>query len=136
MKPQELRIGNLIDYECTTHVVIEIGKTLVESYWINWKDKKDEYICHYDEISPIPLTEEWLTKFGFKRYYDVNPVMGNQIIWRFGKLAIENRLGELRVLWYDADDDYGTSICLVVKFVHQLQNLYFALTDTELTYKP
>ena len=64
-------------------------------------------------IKPIPLTEEWLVKFGFKK-----GVKG----------------------WFKTlDKNYKFNLYLYhdskYKSVHQLQNLYFALTNEELTFK-
>lgn len=75
---------------------------------------------------PVKITEEWLLKFGFTG--DVNS--------GFGKDDIE--------LNYITTDDhfefeYKTSskswMLVPIKYVHQLQNLYFSLTGTELEIK-
>ncbi len=72
-----------------------------------------------DEIikSPIPLTEEILIKAGFKEEYDG---------WVFGK-----------TIFITKDDDgwhvgnFGFFINSI-QYLHQLQNLYFALTGEEI----
>lgn len=70
---------------------------------------------------PIPLTEEWLLRFGFEVYeFDHKE---NQ--YRFKDRLIVIRDGLFC--------DYGTSV--IIKRVHQLQNLYFSLTGEELTIK-
>ena len=68
-------------------------------------------------VAPIPLTEEWLVKFGIIEANESH-VKRIKIETDFGELMfyIDNRLPQL-------------------KYVHQLQNLYFALTNTELTIK-
>lgn len=74
--------------------------------------------------SPIPLSEEWLVKFGFtekkKWFYKENFLLGYlstddhlQAEWKFGGVE-------------------GTWNLIDIKYVHQLQNLYFALTGQEL----
>lgn len=75
---------------------------------------KDEF------LEPIPLTEEWLLKFGFK-IRDGEWWIDNEI---FGVTFDENH--EPLHIW---DGSFTDSPC---KYVHQLQNLYFALTGTEL----
>jgi hypothetical protein len=86
--------------------------------------------CEYD---PIPLTEEWLLKFGFEykveelgvRFYEI------QIGISFISLSIEGHfnINSGESYWY-MDRDFKAP-----KYVHQLQNLYFALTGEELTIK-
>ena len=67
--------------------------------------------------NPIPLTEEWLLKFGFKNIkfkYEIN----NFIIWL-----------DPRSTYYYLNYEGGN---IEIKYVHELQNLYFALTGKEL----
>lgn len=78
----------------------------------------------YDMVEPIPLTKEWLVRFGFEYGFDGNLTKG--------QLTIEKHLngGWLRILdgtWSDG---------IKIEHVHQLQNLYFALTGEELELKP
>jgi len=117
MNSRELRIGNLLNYDTGEGVEIVV---------IDWQDLK--WISENDgsfnkDHSPIPLTEEWLLRFGFERtyhgYYSDNLVL---------------RLCENNGLFYDY---CGGDMCkgVEVKHVHQLQSLYFALTGKELTIK-
>ncbi|AGO48415.1 hypothetical protein Phi10:1_gp074 [Cellulophaga phage phi10:1] len=74
-----------------------------------------------DYLQPIPLTEEWLLKFGFKRN---EPYCFIGIKKRIQLINIGNKYFRL---YY-----YNTSIKIDIAHVHQLQNLYFALTGEEL----
>jgi hypothetical protein len=78
------------------------------------------------EFEPIPLTEEWLIKFGFTEEYRSK---------MHSTFYTENLS---YYFWYENKRQYasfkGTDI--VCQYVHQLQNLYFALTGEELTLKP
>lgn len=70
-------------------------------------------------FEPIPLTHEWLIKFGFKKtgmsyVTDIFVVLK----WTDGNLMSP----------YQDRHGYRNQI----QFVHQLQNLYFALTGEEL----
>ena len=69
------------------------------------------------QCDPIPLTEEWLIKFGFIK------VWNNYRLKPLGYL-IDNRLITV-----------GSNYLRHIKYVHQLQNLYFALTGEELQLK-
>ena len=75
-------------------------------------------------FEPIPLTEDWLLKFGFKKD---DYGFGGYIEINSGIMIDDNRL-----ITTDRDGDY-IYIGKEFKFVHQLQNLYFALTESELT---
>lgn len=74
-------------------------------------------------FKPIPLTKEWLVKFDFyKRDWAEDIVYENQ----FPLLKDGDA-------WKLIDNDFiGLKN---IEFVHQLQNLYFALTDEELILK-
>jgi len=116
MKATELRIGNYIDYETEREIV-----TMQITY---------EYIrlIHNGNknFKPIELTEDWLLKFGFKyslrlddfMFKDQNDVFEIQP-YKKGFLNL--------VIWHDNE------ILQEIKYVHQLQNLYFALTGEELS---
>lgn len=132
VNPKELRIGNTIrvikdgriinvDY-----ITVDIG--FPEMYFVN-----DFSI---DELEPIPITNEWLIKFGFNPTYDVNKsfyITVNNIRLEisdspspvFGKLVqIKTLMTSMKYLF-----QFGISS------VNQLQNLYFELIRTELTLK-
>ena len=118
MKPNELRIGNWVknveDRENTYQSQIVID---------------DLYVA--DQVEPIPLTEEWLIKFGFRKVdkkLELNPRLNDSyFIDALDDLIIDlERVDKYYIPWFGD----GTSNKL--KHVHQLQNLYFALTGEEL----
>lgn len=91
-----------------------------------------------NELNPykfIPLTEEWLVRLGFKSnlipYSLEYKIAGTDFILR----EIRDSSGEQD--WMDCEvigyDFIGAwEKFAFVKYVHQLQNLYFALTGEEL----
>lgn len=109
MKANELRIGNFYDHNGVEAVATP---NTIEEVWIaerNW-------------VKPIPLTEEWLLKFGFDKKFNKDKIT----------IIPKGRLG------YENGRTYFNSWVILEKqpdFVHQLQNLYFALTGEELTFK-
>ena len=124
MKSSELRIGNCIDAEIFNglerlHVSNGFVTGLLnDSIYIN--DIKFEY----RHLKPIPLTEEWLLKFGFEQDHS------NQS-WHHRVFVLNSF--EIQELSMEVDK-YSYEIT-TIKYVHQLQNLYFALTGEELTIK-
>ena len=89
-----------------------------------------------DEMfQPILLTEEWLLKFGFELKDEVNMGFIKQINFPHMKNYLyANSKFYTTALW---DDKKQIEIFIMnqAKYVHQLQNLYFALTGNELEIK-
>jgi len=113
MKSTDFRIGNLIvDYKGDV-VPIDSGDLLAMAQCEIAK-KEVEF------IQPVLLTEEWLIKFGFKRQNNAwnGPHKNDFSLW--------NPKGEEEIKMND------TVLCPRTDYVHQLQNLYFALTGEEL----
>lgn len=112
MKATELRIGNWVK-------VHESDKTnsIVEVYKI-----EEDAINGWIFYTPISLTEEWLLKFGFgyKMIYRLNDIEIGYVDDDFVKNQFTMR--------------YGTKF-IKIKYIHTLQNLYFALTGKELKIK-
>jgi hypothetical protein len=115
MTRSELRIGSLIDrgdYHCKVTGITEDG---IMTEPINYEGER-----FVEQITkPIPLTEEWLVKFGFDKKAHREGL----------SIILENTLG------YKNGRTYFKSWCILEsqpKHVHQLQNLYFALTGKEL----
>ena len=105
MKAQELRIGNYLKKD----VVVKIDARSIFDIWEETK-----------EYQPIPLTEEWLLRFGFVS----NPYQDR---YENQSIHIEcNKTRGVTELWIESMPH--------IKYVHQLQNLYFALTGEELIY--
>jgi len=104
IRENELRVGNWVLSPTQGEIQIENG----------WQIDEGE------EVKPIPLTEEWLERFGFE-YSDLN---GDSGLWKIPPFQI---YGKYNQFLYDYRLD--------VNYVHQLQNLYFALTGEELTIK-
>ena len=77
------------------------------------------------EYVPIKLTIEWLTRLGFtldKYGYYVNGA--------FHCFIGDTDLTKGKIIFATNFDR-----TVIIKYVHQLQNLFFALTDTELNIK-
>ena len=123
MEAKELRLNNWVNH-CNKEVQITIH------------DLFDIAVFEDDVFTPIPLTEEWLLKFGFERHdngsvsaqfsYGINPVTQDYIIF---------------LIWIkDYENDYQLNGFpfyqngyFEIKTVHQLQNLFFCLCGKELS---
>jgi len=133
MKVEELRIGNLLYWVISPEV-----KKLHPVLQINTVYINDEIPNNYE---PIPLTEEWLLKLGFKKvvYKSTHPDFTDETCYEleykeFFISYADDFSMTLFVSKKTQDDELG--ICPDFKnmrYVHQLQNLYCALTGEELT---
>lgn len=114
IQANELRITNFILDDGVVNAVIMIG-----IYSVQLATKQGNIIqAGLDLIEPISLTEEWLLKFGFKKI--------NTTWYKLGNMAIN----------ISFDVEWGSKwMGIRLKYVHQLQNLYFAITGQELTLK-
>lgn len=120
MDGRELRIGNYIYKEGKTHHVDGIDLGLAR--------READY--NIKIFKPIPLSEEWLVKFGW--------------VWNDECDSYEKYPnGDSRMNLSFKESSGYTMFNYVLKaviakriyYVHQLQNLHFALTGSELTIK-
>ena len=119
MEAKELRVGNLVSVIFAGHKTASYHKIVAEDI-VDIANKK---VTSTPE--PIPLTPEILEKAGFTNEDKLHA--GANTWWKEG-------MGEYLSFYYDGFLKYeltGRS----VKYLHQLQNLYFALTGEELEIK-
>jgi hypothetical protein len=109
MEAKELRINNYVKTDIHGIGIVSALSDLDLLYSRNYNSLPMKY------IKPIPLTEEWLVWFGFEKA--LNGWWSDNELWSYknGKFYL------------------GANIYLSdATFVHQLQNLYFALNNEEL----
>lgn len=124
---KELRLGSFISPANGEKDSYSIVVGLQANGNVNFISSISEYTGSTKKPNPIPLTEEWLLKFGFVDLPFSDPD------------NVDYGLGMFYIQFHKEVDDF---ICLntspdfiQVKYVHELQNLYFALTGEELTIK-
>lgn len=126
--PKELRIGNWIscyDIESESWCVDQVAEIRANGeIWT--KDEVEGGAMANDQIKGIELTEEWLVKFGFEKNGDWVQLNFNP---RMGIRYYNGNSAECDII---QDDNYIAFKSGHIKHVHQLQNLYFALTQKEL----
>ena len=119
MEAKNFRIGNLVKYEdriFRIHSLAEELPTLdTTEFGIG--------VVDWNNLKSIELTEEWLINLGFEqdtdisyRWYHIN-----------GSLAYDLDDNCIRI---DDTWEFGKR-----QYVHELQNLFFALTNEELQFK-
>ena len=142
MEAKELRIGNWVNIEAIDLQIdsIHSDNTIrLQSDDVNHKNYSSGSIgCFYiNRVTPLPLTEEWLVKFGFKTdgvTYDLQFPFVFHYGYRFSLYNTGNAVDFKRSGWAVRVFQSKQNIEIGrIQYVHQLQNLYFALTNTELT---
>lgn len=125
--PKELRIGN---YVSVLHGVVkikhftEVGAHFEDDCGGNWRS-----------LDPIDLTPEWLERLGFKK----DPLNGYdyEVVWEY------NGFSHLELMKIDigywaiisqrgSGKEFSRTNLRKLESVHQLQNLYYALTGKDL----
>lgn len=118
MKGTELRPGNyVLDLPSNEHKIV-YGVSHVEGFdvaYVHYENEFDQPATFL--IQPILLTMDWLEKFGFT---------GTDL----GNYTIELSNGNFFILFC------LEPIANDIFYVHQLQNLYYALTGKELVLTP
>lgn len=126
MNTNELRIGNLIASGTKYTDTSSIGKVLsigvddceFEQIYVEQEESFDWF--WKGNYCGIPLTEEWLVKFGFKDNGTMFSKPDNCVISHdFKTIGI----------YIERYEDDITLDC--PKYIHQLQNLYFSLIGKE-----
>lgn len=134
MKANELRIGNWVnDVKGGGYNVpgFQRVRKIDEKGVNHWQDMGASGYAKFEDIEPIPLTPEILVKAGFKRWHD-----GTH----------RKQIDEYIVFHVEEDGCYGfwsdskeneadftlRSQDNHIEYLHQLQNLFFALTGQEL----
>ena len=118
MKASELRIGNYV----LKHNEFMVKATALKGLYELFEDLEKGL------IKPVPLTKELLLKFGF---YESDK-RRNRFIEENLDFEIEFQGNEVAYCLWDADFPSLTHFIGHCKYVHSLQNLYFALTGEEL----
>jgi hypothetical protein len=127
MRPSELRLGNLITSDGEIFVVNRIDEEYVHAGALFISKSGFET----NEFS-IPLTEEWLIKFGFEcRSYDNDKYRKNGIVVQLVNWADIEPQWKMSHL-YGENLNYFRHGGPPILYVHQLQNLYFALIGEDL----
>ena len=132
MKKSELRIGSIVE---AVHVKAFKGYSVVKGIKPKKVKLNGTTWLDYSAIKPIPLTEEWLFKFGFIKKHDENGYCLS-LIFKTKSDSINNIIEhKIKGLYLNKSFCGIRFLNIEYKHVHQLQNLYYALTQTELQIK-
>lgn len=142
------------DLKCNNYLQYYIGEegcewefTKIDAQDILWCESKNE---NFNKVhKPIPITEEWLKNFGFQDANNTkeetkNPTLGYWLSWHIEIEKEDIRIDKNKkdvTRYFITLAKWEKEECFIysrgymnirIKHVHQLQNLYFALTGKEL----
>nr|DAT09631.1 MAG TPA: hypothetical protein [Caudoviricetes sp.] len=120
---KELRIGNYIQLR-NNHVMVggipNVYKLLIPG---------EQYAVEVKEFEPIPLTEELFLKCGFRFEYDS---FCNGIELSYGISLYNTKDEDKNKLFISVNNAEYAISHIPIKYLHQLQNIYYYLTGKEL----
>ncbi len=129
--PKELRIGNWLRHKAVWSYRNDGGPAF--NFQVESMDFYATHECtfHFNNAAPILLTKHWLDKFGFKINLNIDgeEIMGVPGTPFFIEYMEFMDAAECGYYFYSESILQGHRR---IKYVHQLQNLYFALTSEEL----
>ena len=114
IQPQEIRIGNYIDYNGE---IMKLDGSLLCCYIQNELEFP---------INPIPLTEEILLKFRYKKIRDNEFLFDNHFI-----IFIKGSKIDFCLFNSEGNDFF---VC-EIQFAHELQNLHYSIRKEELKFE-
>jgi hypothetical protein len=126
LKANDLRIGNYVTCGKENHIVSHIHHDDTIRVCKDKEDSKYWSFYNLEVFKPIPLTEEWLTKLGLNV---------NKWFCENSYCVVEDKMDNTSYGWcmkvknasHTKEIEFG-----YFKYVHELQNLFFALTREEL----
>lgn len=131
MEIRDLRIGNLIYHDWidkNSKLNNTIGVYGIMSNFVILDDNRlpDYLSLHINDVKPIPLTEEWLLKFGWNK---------KDGAWYNRHLSLMLIGGYNHFKLFSVAETGGEWFIASCSTVHKLQNLNYLLEDEELTIK-
>ena len=121
MKTKELRLGNYIEdvFDIKRYEVRQLD---LEDFsaMLNYRNSN-----HQNTYKPVKLNNEWIKSFGFE-----NSKTQDKFFTKDNTIGISTADDKFRFI-------QGNFVCQIVlreiEFVHELQNLYYAITNVELS---
>jgi hypothetical protein len=131
MEANELRIGNYVSdihSDDGAWKVVSLGERIC--HYGNYPS--NIYKSKYENLRPIELTEQWLLDFGFEKgknnWFHLRYSSETEVC----EIGFNLNSGRFIIINLDEDDHVPVCAGYTVEYVHQLMNIYFSLTQTEL----
>lgn len=128
MNYKEFRCGNYVEHDGRVFQIDSIAEVFPTL-------NTDEFgigVVDWNNISPIPLTEEWLINFGAVKLETEHTPNYFLLQFEIEDLTSIPELNSDFIVRKRYNNENSLFIC-EIKYAHQLQNLFFSLTGNELT---
>ncbi len=139
IKAEELRIGNYIKCANTLFRVTDINKTMCSAEPIT----EGDILFGRDKFKPVPINPAILQIAGFKKTTKQHSLHPNKAVFENENLICviqskvwlkEESAPENPYLYFFYITGLEGSVCFRKEFLHELQNLFFALASKELEF--
>lgn len=138
MDATELRVGNLLMFRDKKIVeVSNLGNTFETIELVNGLRYGSDYI---EEYNPIKITRELLIEFGFKKVNNLGMFVYVLYIDEWLNFEVDLKHSTFHLVSSQENNDLNIDIgsytvyrLIEIEFIHEIQNLYFALTAKELS---
>lgn len=127
MQANELRLGNMLAWTRGAAFGVFPADPNIIAYCAAGEQDKDKY-------QPCKLTKEWIGRFGFAyNEQRSNQEEGCDVYWNDDEIEVHDYGTHFE---YDPKSFNSKNGGLRIKYVHELQNIHFAIWGEELTYTP
>lgn len=127
MKPTELRIGNLLR-DAVTKTELQVIELTKEDIICHVIDRSKFPLQDGWSLDPIPITVDNILDFKFEEIENNHPFANHRAFEKSGLHIKIYYSTHTKAIWYN-----GFHLKNCILFVHELQNLFYALTGEELT---
>ena len=143
MEAKELRIGNMVILNNTKyrptdsgkiHVVDQIKNETVNIFRLDKLPYSECYGQFIQYIEPIPLTDSFFQKLNAEKDKEYNAHYVLPINGDYGYMLFTKDESGYSVFIHI--DDSSILLYHNIMYVHEIQNIYFAISGEELTIKP
>ncbi len=137
IKAEDLRIGNLLTFYNVPITVLGVSKYRIE--FEDSHEKAGYSMILNDNFKPVPLSGEPLIELGFAKSHDHNGDTYHILSEDgFGVIFTVEHWNKVKKdsKWNNHWHIRGLLKGHKIEYIHQLQNLYFALTGEELKINP
>lgn len=131
MKANELRIGNYVTHT-NKNGTFTLKVETISNIGIQSINNGGTWLFAFKEIKAIELTPQLLEQFGFEKCNDIDAWYSIKILNEWTRLLINPKFYMAQLSINNHDTIIGQR---VFADLHQLQNLYFALSGHELEVK-
>jgi len=130
----ELRLGNWIYVGEINKLPMQVE--IISKDYVYLKSEETAVNCNDKQLYAIPLTESFIKSLEFEEIggdYIIQHIAENYNYYIYFHVNIETTATTISLFTYD--DSYEDYLCEDIRYVHQLQNIIFALTGEELEIK-